>query len=137
MINKVFKADVKELALVNEFIEGELEKFETPFKVVTQINLAVEELFVNIAHYAYENESEENTAEISIDFDETEKQISISFVDSGVKFDPLAKEDPDITLSAEERKIGGLGIHLVKQLMDNVTYEYKNNKNILTIYKKI
>ena len=90
-----------------------------------QIDLAVEEIFVNIANYAY-RPVRENPLE-----------VTLTFLDSGAPYDPLAKEDPDITLDVKDRQIGGLGIFLVKQTMDDVKYEYKNGRNILTLTKNL
>ena len=121
--------DYKEEEWKSEFtqIEGMKEQI--------QLDVAVEEIFVNIASYAYAP----NTGYALIQINELSdpKRVQITFVDEGVPYDPLAKEDPDVTLSAEERQIGGLGIYMVKKSMDNMTYEYKDNKNILTIEKNI
>ena len=102
-------------------------------KSQTQIDLSVEEIFVNIASYAYREEP--GKAEVSVECNNGE--ITIVFKDNGKPYNPLEKPDPDVTLSAEEREIGGLGIFLVKKNMDDVSYEYKNDQNILTIKKKI
>ena len=102
-------------------------------KTQTQINIAVEEIFVNIAHYAYEN----HNGQARITITRKGSDAEITFTDSGVPYDPLAKPDPDVTLSAEERQIGGLGIYIVKKSMDSVSYEHRDAKNILVISKKI
>ena len=99
------------------------------------IDVAVEELFVNITSYAYEQG--EGVAVVQISVHEDPLSVEITFIDNGVQYDPLAKEDPDVTLSAKERKKGGLGIFMVKNTMDNVSYEYKDGKNILTIKKNL
>ena len=104
-------------------------------KIQTAICVALEEVFVNIAHYAYEGGEGDVTLEIK--FDETTRDIIFRMIDQGVAFDPLQKPDPDITLSAEEREIGGLGIFIAKKTMDLVTYAYENGENILTMIKKI
>ncbi len=101
----------------------------------TQIDIAVEELFVNIAHYAYNPET--GPATVRVEVEKEPPAVTITFIDNGVPYDPLAREDPDITLSAEERQIGGLGIFMVKKSMDNIEYEYKNGQNILRIRKLI
>ena len=108
---------------------------DCPMRERMHIELVTEEIFVNIASYAYAP----NTGYALIQIEELgdPKRVQITFVDEGVPYDPLAKEDPDVTLSAEERQIGGLGIYMVKKSMDNMTYEYKDNKNILTIEKNI
>lgn len=128
------EATKENLIAVNEFVESNLEKIDCPMKAMMQINVAVEEIYINIASYAYGEGT--GQAEILLDTD-TPGQVSIVFKDSGTPYDPLAKEDPDITLSAEERGIGGLGIFMVKKSMDDVKYRYEDGKNILTLIKKI
>ena len=104
-------------------------------KIQTAICVAIEEVFVNVAHYAY-GEGEGDTT-LGIGFDEESRTITFRMTDKGVPFDPLKKADPDITLSAEDREIGGLGIFITKKTMDTVTYAYENSQNILTMIKKI
>ena len=133
MLEKIVDAKDEKLLDVREFVEAELEKHEASMKVINQISLSIEEVFVNIAHYAYEEETGKVTIKLSIKDD----VCTLIFIDSGVAFNPLEKTDPDITLSADERKIGGLGIFMVKKLMDSVDYKYENNKNVLTMQKKI
>lgn len=98
------------------------------------LHLVVEEIVVNIVNYAYPVGAD---GEVSIDVIATPSAIELSFSDCGVPFNPLEKEDPDTTLSAEERPIGGLGIFLVKQMMDSVNYRYEDGRNILTTTKNI
>lgn len=117
------------LAFVDEILEAN----DCSMKAQMQIDIAVEELFVNIAHYAYGDENGEAEIEASV----ADGLCTISFKDKGVEFDPLKKPDPDITLSAEERQIGGLGIFMVKKSMNSVAYERKDSTNILTITKSI
>ena len=126
------EAKVDNLNDVIAFIDEQLEAADCPMKTQMQIDIAVEELFVNIAHYAYAPNVGQAviTAVLSPD-----RKMSITFEDSGMPYDPLAKEDPDITLSAEEREIGGLGIYMVKKSMDDMYYEYRDGKNVLTIVK--
>jgi len=104
-------------------------------KAQMQIDLAVEEIFVNIASYAYAPGT--GPATIRVGLTDDGSVFVIELIDQGVPYNPLAKEDPDITLSAEERKIGGLGILLTKKSMDDVQYEYANGSNILTLRKSI
>ena len=104
-------------------------------KAQTQIDVAVEEIYVNICHYAYKDKGGEGDATIKMKIDDGVAEIV--FEDTGIKYDPLANEEPDITLSAEEREIGGLGVFITKKTMDEVLYEYKDGKNILTLRKKI
>ncbi len=100
---------------------------------IIPILIAVEEVYVNIAHYAYAGKPGE--AKVSIDIIPEPRKIWIEFRDRGTPYNPLAKEDPDINLSAAERKIGGLGIYMVKHMMDNVRYEYTDGQNVLTAEK--
>lgn len=129
------KAKTDNLTEVIEFIDGILEENDCPMKVQFQIDVAVEEIYVNIAHYAYP--SGDGDAKIEADVSGDPKCIKIVFRDSGIPYDPLAKEDPDVTLSLEEREIGGLGIYMVKKSMDKVEYDYKDGQNVLTIYKTL
>lgn len=126
-------ASVENLEQVLAFVDAELEKMGSPPKAQMQIDVAVEELFVNIAHYAYAPET--GSATIRVQPDEEKHSIAITFIDSGIPYNPLAKPDPDVTLSAEERQIGGLGIFMVKKSMDGMRYEYRNGQNMLTIEK--
>ena len=128
-------ATLEELETVQAFIEGELETSGCPMKTMLQVSVAVEEIYVNIAHYAYHPEIGEATIRCAVGGDPL--QVTIQFLDSGKPFDPLAKPDADITLSAEERQIGGLGILMVKKTMDDVVYEYKDGCNVLTLKKNI
>ncbi len=100
-----------------------------------QIELAVEEIFVNIANYAYAPEIGRATVRVSVSDDPL--TVTITFIDRGVPYDPLKRSDPDVTLSAEEREIGGLGIFMTKKVMDEVAYEYKDGQNVLTLKKRL
>lgn len=126
---------VENLPKVMEFIDANLEDINCNLKAQTQIELSVEELFVNIANYAYEGSL--GKATIVYDYLNDDNTVKIELIDTGVSYNPLEKTDPDTTLSAEEREIGGLGIFMVKKNMDDVQYKYEDNKNITTIYKKI
>ncbi len=123
------------LSKVLDFVNGELEKQDCPPKVQMQIEVAVEELFVNIAHYAYAPKT--GPATIIVRPHKESASVSITLMDHGIPYDPLAKPDPDVTLSAEDRKIGGLGIYMVKKSMDSMHYEYKDGHNVLTIVKTL
>ena len=129
------EARTENLEKVQAFIGEILEEYNCSQKIRTQMDIAVEELFVNIAHYAYN--SGVGAATVRVEVQEEPLQVSVTFIDNGIPYDPLARADPDVTLSAEERKIGGLGIYMVKKSMDMVDYEYKDGKNILTIQKKL
>ena len=123
------------LAEVLAFVDGELEEAGCPMKAQMQLDVAVEELFVNIAHYAYV--PGEGSAEIAVAVGEIPGTAEVRFTDCGVPFDPTKRDDPDVTLSAEERGIGGLGIFLVRKNTDEMLYEYRDGQNITTIRKKI
>lgn len=127
------EALVENLPQVLDFVEKRLNEKDCPEQVKIQIDIAVEEIFVNIASYAYNPETGPATIEVEVKDDPL--SVELTFIDKGVQYDPLSKTDPDVTLSAEERGIGGLGIFMVKQSMDYVEYEYKNGKNILKIKK--
>ena len=126
-------AQTSELSKVLAFADTILEETGCSAKVKMQIDIAIEEIFVNIARYAYP--SGDGKAVIEIESDKAEKSVRITFEDQGIPYDPLKNEDPDITLPAEERPIGGLGIFMVKNIMDEVSYENSDGKNRLTIKK--
>ena len=128
-------ATVENIEAVTDFVNEQLEAIDCSMKTQMQIDIAIDELFSNIAHYAYNPEVGEATVRVEVTEDPL--AVVITFIDKGVPYDPLAKEDPDTTLSAEERKIGGLGIYMVKKSMDDVTYEYKDGQNILAIKKNL
>jgi len=128
------EAKTERLSEVLAFLDGMLEEAECGMKTQMQLDIAVEEIFVNIASYAYKDITGE--AEIEIDISD-DRVVSVRFSDSGEPYDPLKKPDPDITLSADERSIGGLGIYMVKKSMDDMSYEYAGGKNVLTIKKQI
>ncbi|MBO5928030.1 MAG: SpoIIE family protein phosphatase, partial [Clostridia bacterium] len=135
MSTKVFPARLEALSDVLAFIEQKLEDWQCPLKLQMAICVAIEEIFVNVAKYAYGNSDGE--VEFNLCFDSESRNVTFQMIDSGVKFDPLQKPDPDITLSAEDRDIGGLGIFITKKTMDSISYAYKDGKNILTMIKKI
>ena len=126
---------VENLTQVTAFVNNHLEAIDCPMKAQMQIELAVEEIFVNIANYAYAPEKGRATVRVEVMDDSV--TVTITFIDRGVPYEPLAKEDPDVTLSAQERKIGGLGIFMTKKAMDDVSYEYKDGQNILTLIKNL
>ncbi|RKI38091.1 ATP-binding protein [bacterium D16-51] len=128
-------ATVENIQTVTDFVNEQLEAIGCPMKAQTQIDIAIDELFGNIVHYAYHPEI--GAATVRVEVEEEPLAVRISFIDNGISYDPLARDDPDVTLSAEEREIGGLGIYMVKKIMDNISYEYKDGQNILRILKKI
>lgn len=128
-------AEIENISAVTEFVDAELEECGCPLKTQMQIDIAIDELFGNIARYAYDPGTGEAT--VRVDVKENPAAVEITFIDGGVPYDPLKKADPDVTLSADEREIGGLGIFMVKKSMDNIAYEYRDGKNILSITKNI
>ena len=126
--------DVKEIPLLNAFVDEVCEFHDLDPLVTMQMNLALEEAIVNVMSYAYP-EGTKGYVDISVQTDSSGLTFVIS--DSGKPFDPTTRGEVDTTLSAEERSIGGLGIHLVRQLMDSIQYEYKDGHNVLTLKKKI
>ena len=128
-------AEVEKLPELLSFLERQLEEVGCSPKTQMQISVAAEEVFVNIASYAYTPGKGIATVRVTIREDPAE--AAITFIDRGTPFDPLKKEDPDVTLSLEEREIGGLGIYMTKKTMDDVRYEYKDGQNQLTLIKKL
>lgn len=128
-------ATVDNITSVTDFVDEQLEAFGCPLKAKMQIDIAIDELFGNIAHYAYKPDV--GPATVRVEVNENPLAVIITFIDHGVQYDPLSTEEPDTTLSAEERRIGGLGIYIVKKSMDEITYEYKDGQNILKIKKNI
>jgi anti-sigma regulatory factor (Ser/Thr protein kinase) len=135
MTNKTFPAKTESLNGVLGFVEETLESFDCPMKIQMAICVAIEEVFVNVAHYAYPEGDGDMT--LYIGFDQESRAITFRMTDKGVPFNPLEKPDPDITLSAEDREIGGLGIFITKKTMDSLSYTYENRENVLTMIKKI
>ncbi len=128
-------ADVNELQRVLNFVEGCVQGIDCSPKAMMRISVAVEEIFVNIAHYAYSDKMGEAVIEVEINFEP--KTVTITFIDSGVKYNPLANPDPDLSLSAKDRKIGGLGIFMAKKFMDELSYEYRDGQNVFAMKKNL
>ncbi len=126
-------ADLDSLNDVLAFVDGEMERAGCSMKLMTQVDMAVEEIFVNIARYAYHPEAGEASVRCEAGGDPF--QIVVGFADRGRPFNPLDRKDPDVTLDAEARQLGGLGILMAKKLMDDIQYEYRDGKNILTLRK--
>ena len=126
-------ARTENLHKVLAFLTERLEEYGCSPRAQRQIEVAAEEIFVNIANYAYAPDSGSAT----VRFSREGRMAVVSFLDSGIPYDPLAKPDPDLTLSAKERPIGGLGIYMVKKSMDSVAYERRDGKNIFTMRKAI
>jgi anti-sigma regulatory factor (Ser/Thr protein kinase) len=129
------EAKIENLDEVLGFVDGQLEELECPMKAQMQIDVAVEEIFVNIASYAYAPGV--GDAVVRFESSQDPASVTITFIDSGVPYDPVQKDDPDVTLSAEERGIGGLGIYMAKRAMDDMKYVYRDGQNILSISKSI
>lgn len=127
------EARTENLDLVMSFVEDNLSEADCPMKEMMQILMAVEEIYINIAKYAYAPET--GTATIRVDVWKNPGSAQITFMDQGIPYDPMKKEDPDVSLSAEEREIGGLGIYMVKNTMDDMSYEYRDGQNVLKIRK--
>jgi sigma-B regulation protein RsbU (phosphoserine phosphatase) len=130
----LIKNDVHEVSKFSTFIKSIMEKLNIEASLANKLRLAIEEAVVNVIDYAYPIDLE-GTIEVRIMFDgETMKTM---IIDSGVAFDPTEKEKADTSLSAEDRQIGGLGILLVRELMDTINYERVNGQNVLTLIKKV
>ena len=135
LVERIFPAKTENLSDVLAFAVETLDGYQCPKRTQTAICVALEETFVNIARYAYGDGTGE--VGVGIGFDEDSRTVTFRMTDKGTPFDPLQKSDPDITLSADEREIGGLGIFITKKTMDRVSYAYENGENILTMIKKI
>ncbi len=129
------EADKNNLNIVLEFIDGILKEAGCSVEIMSVIDIAVEEIFVNVSSYAYAPITGEVTMRAEVIKDKNELQIT--FLDSGVPFDPLQKEDPDVDVAIEDRPVGGLGVYMVKMSMDKVEYEYKDGANVLSIVKNL
>ena len=127
-------AQTERLPEVLAFVEEQLEEVGCPMKAQMQISVATEEVYVNIASYAYAPGSGMATIRLELT---QEPAVVLTFIDSGIAFNPLEKEDPNVNLPAEERQIGGLGIFMTKKTMDEVRYERAGNRNVLTLIKRI
>ena len=125
--------DISTISQLSEFVETVCEEKGLDMALTMNLNLALEEAVVNVMSYAYPDSQGDVKVDIMID----DQKVVSTLTDSGIPFDPTQKGDVDTTLPAEERPIGGLGIHLVKQIMDKVSYQYVDNQNILTLEKNI
>ena len=128
------QATVDNMPRLMLWLDSQLEELDCPMKAPVQLDIAPDEVFSNIVHYAYEDSTGDATVWVErLD----PPAIRMTFIDGGKPYNPLQKEDPNTALSAEERQIGGLGIYMVKKSMDEVTYRYHEGQNILTIVKNI
>ena len=128
-------ATLENIPQVTAFIDEHLEAVDCPMKAQMQIDIVIDELFGNIARYAYGDGTGDAT--VQFEFDGPTRTASVTFVDGGIPFNPLQKPDPDVTLSAEERSVGGLGIFMVKKTMDRVKYSHEKGYNVFTVQKCI
>ena len=135
MTYQTFPAKTESLSDILGFVDQKLDSFECPMKIQMAVCVAIEEVFVNVAHYAYGEDQGDMC--LGIGFDEENRTVTFRMTDKGIPFDPLQKPDPDITLSAEDREVGGLGIFIAKKTMDSISYAYENGENILTMTKKL
>ena len=126
--------DIETIPQLNEFIDTVAEEIGLDMSLTMSLNLAIEEAVVNVMEYAY-LEGEQGNVDIEVSADD--RWLTFIISDNGIPFDPTTQKDADTTLSAEERPIGGLGIFLVRQLMDSINYQRENGKNILTLSKKM
>jgi anti-sigma regulatory factor (Ser/Thr protein kinase) len=133
-LNITFKNDITEISRLAGFIDEVAEKFSLPMDMVFSLNLVLEEAVTNVIMYAYPKEEHEF---IYLSADIQDGSLVFVLTDSGKEFDPTLMPDADITLSAEDRQIGGLGIFLIRQIMNEVKYERIDNKNVLTLEKKL
>ncbi len=127
------QASMKHLPEVKSFVNENLDMTECSKKIRMNIYLSVEELFTNICSYAYGADVGDVTIEIELN--DKKDTINITFIDTGIPYNPLEKEAPVVSGAATNRKIGGLGIFITKKLMDNMSYEYRNDENRLTVMK--
>lgn len=135
-MEKTFVAKVDNLHEVLGFLEEQLESFGASMKVINVMSISLEEMYANVCLYAYETPNTDNLCTIDIWLDENQN-ANVKLIDSGMPFNPLQKDDPDVHASVEDRGIGGLGIYMVKEYMDECTYERIDDKNIFVMRKKI
>ncbi len=137
MITKqlILNNDVQQISLLEDYINDLAAQANIDYATTFNLNLALEEAVTNVLLYAYP-EQQHGTATIDATIT-SDRLLTFVITDQGKAFDPTQRPDPDITLSAEQRQIGGLGIHLVRQIMDSVSYQRQGQNNILTMTKKL
>ena len=128
-------AELENMEQARAYVTAQLEQAGFEQKQIMEVELAVEEIFCNIANYAYKPEKGDVLILCQLEESDT-CSITIVFIDQGVPYNPLEREDPDVSLGAEEREIGGLGIFMTKKLMDDIQYEFRDGQNVLTLRKK-
>ena len=129
------EAKTESIAEITDFVDGELLARDCPIRQLTQIRVAIDELVSNVVHYAYPSGT--GLITVGFSFEEDTRTAVLTFEDDGIPYDPLKTAEPDISLPAEKRRIGGLGIFIVRRTMDDVSYVREDGRNILTIRKKI
>lgn len=129
------EATIGNIPAVTDFVDEELETLGCSPRIQAQINIAIDELFSNIAHYAYNPST--GPATVQVEVEKNPLAVVVTFIDRGKRYDPLSARDPDLSLDLAQRPVGGLGIFLVRKTMDNVSYEYRDGRNILRIKKQI
>ena len=129
------EAKIENIGIVTDFLDEVLDELGCPMKAHMQIAVALDELFTNISHYSYAPAT--GNATIQIEADKDNSNVTVTLIDSGIPFNPLSRKEPDTTLSADKREIGGLGIFLVRKTMDDISYEYSNKQNIVRIKKSL
>lgn len=134
-ITKTLPAEISNIRTFIDLIDSVMGDKEVPLRITTQVDVALDEILSNICNYAYTGVRGDMS--MGYAFVDDPAALVLRFTDRGVEYNPLEKADPDITLSFDEREIGGLGIFLVKNTMDEVTYKYEDGCNILTLYKLI
>lgn len=127
--------DIENLETVMSFIEKELQTIECSRKAMMQIGIAIDEIFSNISRYAYQGER--GSVSVCVEILPDVPAAAITFSDTGVPFNPLEVKEPNVSGKASERKVGGLGIYIVKKTMDGIRYDYKDGRNILSIMKNV
>jgi anti-sigma regulatory factor (Ser/Thr protein kinase) len=144
MKNIIISADKEELNAVLDFINKNLDFLNPSPKFRMELELSVEEAFSNIANYAYsiknsnnQRNNPEDIVTVNYHVEKNPLKVVVEFLDYGTPFNPLKTQDPDTSLSSEDRSIGGLGIFLIKKNVDNIEYKYENNKNILILEKNL
>ena len=135
MKTMTLEAKIENIPVLTDFIDEQLQALDCPMKAQLQIDVAIDEVFTNIASYGYPEG--DGMATVRIDFDADTRMVSIAFEDNGIPFNPMEQPEPDVTLPIEKRQIGGLGIFLVRKTMDDVDYRREDGRNMLTIKKKI
>ena len=130
-----FEAKIDRIPWLTEQVDGLLEGLDCPMKAQMQIDVAIDEWMANLASYAYGDGGGDVT--VRFDYQPDDRTVALTFIDSGIPYDPLAKPDPDVTLSVDKREVGGLGIFMIKKTMDDMTYARRDGHNVLTIRKRI